>query len=161
VVMFILCVVVLSRKRDRGDPVPRFLLFTICLQFALCSAHIGVAFGAGIHAFLAPIQNSVTLTVTKWDSPLGIYTALQQQFYGWNVRLSFEFIRRLFDHFPEPGRGPRSYMAPLRSIRQQLANHYPSSASGLCGRRMHAVRRTGHVHQSSENHCAAEGNKGR
>ncbi|KAF7313000.1 hypothetical protein MKEN_00984900 [Mycena kentingensis (nom. inval.)] len=79
IVMFIICMVILLKKRGRGEKAPWFLLSAISLQFLLCTAHIICVLGAAVNGFktVLPTEPSIKLIQT-WISPLGKWTASQQ-----------------------------------------------------------------------------------
>ncbi|KAK7036080.1 hypothetical protein R3P38DRAFT_2616730 [Favolaschia claudopus] len=85
-VMFIICAIILLKRRTApGENIAWYLLGGICLQFCLSTAHVGVALGAGVHAFktMTPATSGLVLLKT-WISPLGKFTNLQQLFYAIN-----------------------------------------------------------------------------
>ncbi|KAJ6568243.1 hypothetical protein DFH09DRAFT_1313708 [Mycena vulgaris] len=85
IVMFIICVVILTKRRARGQPVAWYLLGSICLQFLLCTAHNTAIFGAGVHAFkTVPVTSPTGDLIGTWISILGPFTEAQQLIYAIN-----------------------------------------------------------------------------
>jgi hypothetical protein len=75
IVMFILCVVVLVKKRI-GNRVPWYLLGAVCLQFILSTIHIGITFGTAINALnkTQAADSTTAELIQVWLSVAGNWT---------------------------------------------------------------------------------------